>query len=191
MSEKTGVENKKSEDEVTLASFIEANHKLITVLGVLTALTIFALNLDFYNLGQLLSLLFLTMVVLVWLELWTKFSFKGEHWRMFWFRTLASMSIIILLFYWIFALTAFREAKFSVLLIVIFGFFAWIMRLINFPFRLMETPPGKYSAVRTIIGLVILLSVALLAVYLADLLSPTIHDFFEAGRNLPTLTPTP
>jgi len=59
-------------DEVaktTLFDFIEINHKIISSLGVFTALTIFSMSLQLAYIGNLLTILFLMLTILLWFEI--------------------------------------------------------------------------------------------------------------------------
>ena len=58
--------------QTTLSEFIEDNHKLITTLGVFTALTIFTKTQTTGQISGLLSFLCLSMALLIWVELWRK-----------------------------------------------------------------------------------------------------------------------
>jgi hypothetical protein len=61
-----------SQKEMSLWEFIEENHKILSVLGVFTALAVFASKLEFQPLGNVLAILFLSLIVLMWRELWDK-----------------------------------------------------------------------------------------------------------------------
>jgi hypothetical protein len=81
---------------MALYTFVEENHKLLTVLGVFTALTVFAANLPLRPLGSMLSFLFMALTVTLWLELLERFPSKAAGWRMDWFETLLSFTVFIL-----------------------------------------------------------------------------------------------
>ncbi|HET9233689.1 MAG TPA: hypothetical protein VFP10_06095, partial [Candidatus Eisenbacteria bacterium] len=76
----------KSENVVTsLSDFVEAHHRLLSALGVMVALSIFAGNLSDWILGQIVRFLFLTGAMLIFVDLVAKFP-KSDEWRLFWFK---------------------------------------------------------------------------------------------------------
>lgn len=93
----------KKNEKKSLTEFIEQNHKLISVLGILTALTVFTYNLPLKLLGYLLSFGFLFLTILVWFELWAKFPKKPTSWRLSNFESTLQFLIFGLVIYWFLA----------------------------------------------------------------------------------------
>ena len=84
-----------------LDEFIESNQKLISVLGVFTALTVFTANLQFKVFGYALSFIFMSITLIIWVELLEKFPKGDAHWRLKIFETLLSFSFLALILYWL------------------------------------------------------------------------------------------
>lgn len=85
-------------EPIPLATFIDDNHKLITTLGVLTALTVFVSNLPIKLFGSLLSFLFLIATILTWQELISKFP-KSKTVRLFWFQNVLDAAVPVLVLF--------------------------------------------------------------------------------------------
>jgi len=90
----------------SLTDFINDNQKLISVLGVFTALTVFSANLPFKIMGYALSFIFFAVTLLVWIELLEKFPKGKANWRLRLFENLLSYSVLGIFLYW---LLAYRE----------------------------------------------------------------------------------
>jgi len=84
----------------TLFDFIEENQRLITVLGVFTALTVFSSNLPLKPFGYVLSFMFMSLTVLLWLELWQKFPTKSGSWRLTVFENVLPFTVLAVIAYW-------------------------------------------------------------------------------------------
>ena len=107
-----------TEGTVTLREFVEANHKLISVLGVLVALSAFSSGLHPAKLSLTLASVFLAMAVLVFLEVWVAFP-RGRAARrleLFGLGMLVTMSLVVA--YW---LMAFREIWPGILMLPIWA----------------------------------------------------------------------
>jgi len=65
LSESSGNETKTKN---SLSDYVENNSKLISVLGVFTALTVFTNNLSIKPIGYALSFVFLTITIIIWVE---------------------------------------------------------------------------------------------------------------------------
>lgn len=84
-----------------LWSFIDENQKLITTLGVVTALTFFANNLPIKVFSFALSFMFMALAILVWIEILEALPpATGENWRLILFKTIISLSIIVIIVFW-------------------------------------------------------------------------------------------
>lgn len=58
--------------KLTLTEFLDSNHKLFSVLGIFTALTVFSSNMKPVQLGIVLSFLFMSATILVWFVIMNK-----------------------------------------------------------------------------------------------------------------------
>jgi hypothetical protein len=173
----------------TLKSFIEENHRLLTVLGVFTALTIFASNLPVKPLGGIISFLFMTLTIILWLELWAQFPSARGGWRIVWFESLLGVTILFLVFYWLLDYRIVWDQMLVVLiLIVILAPFLWAMKKFNIFNRLFHTQPGKLRFLRYVFGIIILLAVIFLSFYIASLLAGPINTSLDALMRTPTAT---
>ena len=172
---------KKLPDKPTLHSFIEENHKLITVLGVFTALTVFAANLTLKPMGLILSFLFMTLTIILWLELLGRFPSKGAGWRMDWFENILSFTVLALLVYW---LLDFRSVWKSVLIVLVFGLVlqgvSAAMRRLNAFNRIFHAKPGEKRTLRYAVWLVLVVASVALAIGVAALVTPWINSWLDA-----------
>jgi len=167
----------------TLSEFIDINHKLISVLGVFTALTVFSYNLALKPIGYALSFVFLTLTVIVWLELWAKFPKRPSSWRLTTFENILSYSTIGVIAYW---LLAYRE----IWRIVLF-FPVWLLTIsiISYPvtkFGLLEKLFGwkfaQFTIVRYIFGFFLLFLALYIAGIIAAVVTPPINNFLDQLR---------
>jgi len=140
----------------SLTQYIEENHKLITVLGVFTALTVFARSLPITTLGLFLSFLFMTLAVFVWLELFARFPSKAGGWRVTWFENILSLSVFMLVIYWI---LDYRQVWSQVLIIPVFGMLmgaiSFLLKRFDVFNRLFRSQPDEKRALRYVFGIAI------------------------------------
>jgi len=182
----------------TLADFIDENQRIITVLGVFTALTVFAGNLRPEEFGQLLSSLFLTLTLLIWLELWGRFPAQGTGWRLDWFENILAFTVLILVGYWVAIVHAHIH---DLLTILIWGFtLAGVSKLVRHYGlfnRVFRTIPDGRRGLRYSVGIVLQLLVLALALGVAGLLGPPLDrlvDRLQTGATAPSagaVTPPP
>jgi hypothetical protein len=164
----------------TLAQFIEDNHKLITVFGVFTALTVFAAGLPVRAVGTMLSFMFITLAVFVWMELWTRFPSNGGSWRLTWFENLLSLTVLILLAYWLLDFRPLWQYFLVVLLFLVFlGITSGILKRLNVFNRLFRTEPGQRRGLRFAFGIAIFLFVAYVSLQLAGLVTPPVNRWLD------------
>lgn len=171
---------KDQEEFHTLSDYIEQNSKLISVLGVFTALTVFSHNLNIKTIGNILSFVFLSLTIIVWLELWTKFPSRPSSWRLILFENILSFSIFGIIFYWFLAYRVIWRA------ILVFPLWISIMSFISYlitKFNLMEKILGqkfsKYQTARIIFGLLIMIPIYFISLYLAAIISKPINYAFD------------
>lgn len=99
-SKETVPTNAEKPKPTSLTAFVEENHKVLTTLGVFTALATFVANLPDKPVARLLLFIFLAASVILWLELWSKFP-KHASTLVVWFENIISAAIMILLAYWV------------------------------------------------------------------------------------------
>lgn len=199
---------KDSQDEkVTLAAFIDDNYKLLSALGIFTALTLFASNLPLRWIGYALSFLFLTATVLILLELWERFPSKSGTTRLFWFENALFLSGLVVVGYWFLEFRAiWHHLLFIPIASVLMWFFSAIIKRFNLFNVLFRTEPGGRRTLRHIFGLTLWGVVIVASLALASVLSPPINALLDEARqsmepsepyaphptpiSVPTATPT-
>lgn len=171
---------KKPLDKVTLYSFMEENHKVITVIGVFTALTVFTANLTLRPMALILSFLFMTLTIILWLELLGRFPSKGGGWRMYWFENILSFAAFSLLAYW---LLAFRAIWKTMLVVLVFGLvlhsLSAAMKRFNVFNRIFHAMPGRKRSLRYVVWLVIMIVSGVVAFGIGALLTPWINRWLD------------
>ncbi|SMD44803.1 hypothetical protein SAMN00777080_3437 [Aquiflexum balticum DSM 16537] len=174
-------EDKKMEEgSKDLASFIDENSKLISVLGVFTALTVFSFNLQIKFVGNLLSFVFLTLVILVWVEIWSRFPKKSSSWRLNLFENILSYSILLIVFYWIIFYRDIWEAILVyVLWILIMSVTGHLISYFKLFQRILGLKVSKYKIVRIFIGLIIILPVFFLSFKLAGIIADPLNNLIN------------
>ena len=179
LADDAGVQNNEAR---TLGLFIEANHRLLTVLGVFTAMTLFALNLPVRAIGGFLGFLFMAITILVWLELWSRFPSGGGQWRFTLFENLLSVSIIVLFFYWF---TDFRaiwsQALILLVWVLLMGAVSGLMSRHDWFNRVFHTEPGGRVWLRYTVGITLLLATMVVALVIAALVAPPVNRFLDTA----------
>lgn len=157
----------------SLSSYIEDNHKLITVLGVFIALTVFARSLPILVPAVTLSFLFLMLAGFVWLELFARFPAKVAGWRLIWFENIMSLALLLLVIYW---LLDFRALWEQLLFAPVFGILAGtasvLIKKLDLFNRVFRTTPDGKKTLRYVLGFAVLLLMA----YLAALITGPLND---------------
>jgi hypothetical protein len=90
---------------LTLASYIEDNHKLLTVLGVFTALTGYSANLPIRLFGMVLSFCCMGIALLVIAQLWLRFPAYPQDISTTLFKLFLFVAMLALFLYWLVAFT--------------------------------------------------------------------------------------
>jgi hypothetical protein len=176
---------------ITLTDFIESNHKLLTILGVFTALTVFSVNLTIKPLGYILAFIYFTMTILVWLEIWSKFPAGTGSWRLFWFENIISFLMLFIIAYWLIEYRSiWKYFLMPLLFIIITGIFSVIIKKFNIFNRLFHTKPGKLKFLRYLFGVLIMIVVLFLSIYLVSFFAPPTNTFLDGLRNY-LATPLP
>ncbi|MGQ0722236.1 MAG: hypothetical protein ACT4PE_11805 [Candidatus Eiseniibacteriota bacterium] len=114
--DRTVPENDNPRPSSPLASFLEENQRLITVLGVFTALTVFTASLPLKVIAYGLSFVFLSLALLVWFELWWRLPDARGNLRVFWFGQLLTLAVLGVLAY---SLLEFRGAWRTTMVVVL------------------------------------------------------------------------
>ncbi len=165
----------------SLSDYIENNSKLISVLGVFTALTVFSYNLTIKPIGNILSFVFLTITIIVWLELWTKFPPKPSSWRLILFENVLSFSVLGIILYW---LLAYREIWRAILVFPIWVLTITLISFLITRFNLLEKITGfkiaKYTFIRILFGLTLMILIYFFSLFVSAIISKPINDAFDS-----------
>ncbi len=174
----------------TLAEFIEDNYKLITVLGVFTALTVYIGSTPLKPLTQVISFFFLTLAVFVWVELWGRFPESMGTLTLFWFENVFSLSAIAIVIYWFLTVGCVFPP------IIMISVFLLVMSVISIPIkkfqlfnRIFRSEPGKGRILRIVLGVSILLMAYAIGVLFSSLIS--VRTYMPFLKLLVTLGCTP
>lgn len=101
MSKNKKESNENKPSPMTLSEFIEDNHKLISVLGIFSAITVFSASLDFLPGKQFLTGMLLTLSVLLWIELVGKFPSEKVTGLLTWFENILSLTVAFIVISWL------------------------------------------------------------------------------------------
>jgi protein-S-isoprenylcysteine O-methyltransferase Ste14 len=172
--------NKTSNERITLACFLEKNHKLIAVLGVFTALTVFATTLPLKSYGYALSFMFLALVVLIWLELWQRFPSGEGTWRLFWFENILTFAILGVVGYWFIEFRPIWHKFLGILLfLLILAIISWLMKRFQIFNRVFHSKPGRHKLLRYLLGLGLIFISLAIALHLAGLITGPINRLLD------------
>jgi len=170
---------KQKPEIITLATFVEENQKLLTVIGVFTAITLFAVNIKLLYVATFLSFLFMLLTLLLWWELIGKFPKNGSA-SLSWFESILGICILGLIFYWI---VEYREVwqvilpfVFQLLLLSIVSF---IIKKTNFFNRVFKAKPGQKKWWRYVIYFSIIMATLYLGLLIGSLISPPINNLLD------------
>jgi hypothetical protein len=165
---------------VALHTFIEENHKLLAVLGVFTALTVFSAGLPLRALGTVLSFLFMAITVLLWFELLERFPAKTAGWRMNLFEILLTLTVLVLLLYWFVDYRAVWEYW---LVIPIAALLLWVASAVMDRFdvfnRVFHARPGQKRPIRYALWAALLFASLVAAVSVAQLAAPYVDRWLD------------
>ncbi len=147
-----------SPNESTLGQFIEDNHKVLSMLGIFTGLSVFSSNLVLKPLGGFLSFLFLTLTLLIWLEVWQRFPSKSGSARLSLFENVLAVTILLVFFYWLveFRRIAPSEGLTMIITLVTLWVVSSILKRFNVFNRLFHAQPGKLKWLRSIFGIILI-----------------------------------
>jgi hypothetical protein len=88
---------KREEPELSsLVAFIDKNQKLLTSLGIFTALTVFASNLQVKEVAPTLTIIFLLASTMLWIALWERVQLSLSDWLLTIFQLLIVLVIPIM-----------------------------------------------------------------------------------------------
>ncbi len=110
------------ERRLCLTEFVEENHKLLTVLGVFTALTVYASNLPYSWPGSGLAFVFMAFSIIILLQLFANLMSVVPTGLLAYCTTLMLAAVWFTLVYWLLAFRGFwREYLTRVLIVLLAG----------------------------------------------------------------------
>ncbi len=172
-----------SVEPLALKDFVDENHKLLSTIGIFTAITVFSLNIKstYFSLG--LSFLFLFQTLILWSELLSQIP-KVATRRMGWFENFLSYSFLVLIIYWVVEYyMVWNLFLWLIIPLFIVYFISVILKKFNLFNILFKTTPGEKKALRHILYWTILIVAYILGSKLSALISPYIQKFLTNAYN--------
>lgn len=174
--------DKEDKKAPTLFDFIEENQRLVTVLGVFTALTVFAGSLPLKSVGYVLSFMFMSLTVLLWLELWERFPSKSGSWRLTLFETILPLTVLVVIGYWLLEFRKlWHEFLFLPIFAIILSSFSYVMKKYNLFNRVFHTRADGKKSLRYFVGIAVLLITALASILLARMAAAPLNRFLDSA----------
>lgn len=148
---------------VTLSDFINSNDKLLTAIGLLSSLVLFAQALPMSLVANSLSFFFLFLDILAWWELWGKFPKNGTG-TLSWFETTLSTSLFVIIGYWLIQYRNFLSKLLPLFIfIILINFVSSKIKKHDIFNRLFKTKDKEKGNLRYIVGIIIFITIALLS----------------------------
>lgn len=170
--------------KITLKDFINENDKLLTTLGIFSALTIFFAEQSGGLLSAFLSVGSLTCTVLVWLELWSNFPAGSVSRKLLIFENVLTGLAFILIFYWILKLYEFSILAIWYLIFLIFlSIFSLLFKKFNLFNRFFKAQPGSKKFLRYIIGGIVIVVTLWISQKLSILVLPSVNKFLTEAKS--------
>lgn len=175
---------------MTLKEYIDGNDKLLTILGVFAALTVYFSSLEIKLLATILSLTSLTCTLLIWFELWTTFPSKGGEWKIIAFENVLSVGNFALIFYWLYAVDQFYPLALSYVIgFIIMWPLSWGIKKFDLFKRILGYKQGDGKGMRAVFAWVIVGLVFIGSMLLGEHLSPYLSKFLNEMK-VESLLPT-
>lgn len=191
MSEKISMSNDKRDEQPTLSDFIENNYRILTSLGIFTALTAFSLNLPFKYVGQFLAFLFMTLAFIVWIELWTKIPAKANKGRIYWFAITLNIAVIFIAFYWVIQYYAIFNSTALLTFLIVIAFNGYILQKLRLSEHLLRIKAKIPNTLGFVMSLIIGVALMFISAKIAAFITRPIDIGINAViRELQKPTPT-
>ena len=185
----------------TLGEFIENNHRLLSAVGLFTALTIFATNLEIEILGAFLSFLLLSATVILWMELLEKFPASAPATaKLTWFESTLSGAMLVVVFYWLLQFRGFWRSLLAIpIVLVLVGIFSGVLKRFDAFNRAFSAKPGQKRGWRYFVAFIVYSAAMLGAILIAaQITESSVGPWLDNVRQLldemplaPTSSPTP
>lgn len=168
-------------NQKTLSKFVEDNEKLINVLGVFTAITVFVSELRLQIFGYALSFAFMALTVILWLELWGKFPSGKGDWKLIWFENILTLTVMAIIFYWLIDFRdIWREALVFLIFSIISAVFSVVMKRFGIFNKLFLTQDGELKWLRYTFGFIIILIILYTSLIIAYAITPSINNALDS-----------
>ena len=166
----------------TLSGFIDENQRLISVLGVFTAICVFVGQLPIQWFAYMLSFAFTLLTVILWLELWSKFPSGSGDWKITTFENILALAVLALLTYVLVDFRRLWKSSYLMLLIftIILGGFSGVMKRFDLFNRLFRCRPGERRWLRHLMGVTVLVVVTGASIALANWIAPPLNSVLDA-----------
>lgn len=170
----------KSKQKNTLAKFIEDNNNLLTIFGVFVAVTTFATGLPIKSIGSALAFIFLTLTIIIWLEIWEQFPSGDGTWKLTIFENLLSFGTFVLVFYWLLDYrNVWSYAMPFFIALILMSIISAILKKYNVFNRLFHAKPNERKMLRHTIGLILLMLMLYISFGIGEYLAPHANNFLD------------
>lgn len=165
----------------TLREYINQNEKLLTVLGVFIALTVFFSGLEIKIFAAILSLTSLTCAVLIWLELWATFPSESGTGTLTWFENVLSIGTLALIVFWVYEIyNLYPGAIVFLLTFTIMWPMSVLLKKWDVFNRCFNSKEGDKKYLRYLVGWSIILIIYVASFYAASFVSPYVERAFDS-----------
>jgi len=170
----------KPKTTATLSELLADNHTLLEVIGVFAAVSVFTGQLRIRWFAYTLSFLFMTLVVILCVELRTKLPFGTDSVKVMLFEDVLTAAVVLLLLDFF---VDYRNIWKYFLFLPIFGVIFCVV-LLGFVVPVLRAAIPRNKALRRLVGLAISIIVAYFSLRLAALVEPSVNRFLDALNKL-------
>ncbi len=167
----------KPNTSATLSELLADNHTLLEVIGVFTAVSVFARQSEIPLFAYVLSFLFTTLVIILCVELWTRFPRDTDNLKVMLFKGVLTAAVVFLL---LDLFIGYRDIWKYFLFLPIFGvmFYAVLMGLVVPVLR--KTPLRRNKTLLRLAAFLIVIVLGYFSMRLAVLVEPGVNRFLDA-----------
>lgn len=181
--------DKSIESTTTLNDFIESNHKLLSTLGIFTALSVFATNLPHKAFGHILSFVFMGITLLLWFELFGRFPAKGAARRLVLFEGLISICAFLVAVNWFVQFSWMWEEVivlpiFITIFVVLIYVASTVIKRFDLFNRVFRVGGGQKKWLRYFVGICMLLLFSILSLFATALIVPKAKTLLKEVREV-------
>lgn len=173
-------ETEEAQEKESIESFLKSKDKLLAAFGIFLALTLFTKDIETSTLGKYLSFIFMTLTMLVWLELWSSFPSKNRSWLLIAFENLINIGTMMLFLYWM--VEYYEKGKLFVFLWIAGGIatlFTKLSEKLGWTNSIKEKKIWKYKFFRYSLGFVFMLFYLILTLGIAALIMGGLNPLVE------------